>query len=79
LNRDDVKAAIHVGSNFTRQWPNHPEGWYYNEGPEGAKKDIALLFPKFFEKAPQWKIIVVSGTADSGTVVAMFMQQRISF
>lgn len=66
LNRPDVKAAIHVDSHFTRTWPNHPPGWYYNEGPEGAKKDIALLFPKFFDKAPQWKIIVVSGDADSG-------------
>ena len=37
----------------------------YNEGPLGAKKDIALLFPKFFQKRPDWKIAVVSGTADA--------------
>jgi len=29
------------------------------------KKDIALLFPKFFAKRPDWKILVVSGTADA--------------
>ena len=27
--------------------------WGYNEGPAGAQKDIALLFPKFFEKVSQ--------------------------
>ena len=66
LNRPDVQKAIHV-TGYTRTWPNHPPNWSYNEGVEGAKKDIALLFPKFFAKAPQWKIAVVSGTADSGT------------
>lgn len=65
LNKKDVLKAIHADAHYTRPWPMHPLGWQYNEGPEGAKKDIALLFPKFFEKRPDWKILVVSGDADS--------------
>ena len=56
LNRKDVLKAIHADTHYTREWPNHPENWYYNEGPLGAKKDIALLFPKFFSERPDWKI-----------------------
>lgn len=65
LNRPDVLRAIHADVHYTRTWPAHPKNWFYNEGVLGAKKDIALLFPKFFEKAPHWKIAVVSGTADA--------------
>ena len=65
LNKPEVLAAIHADKHYTRKWPNHPIGWSYNEGPEGAKKDIALLFPKFFTQRPDWKILVVSGTADA--------------
>eukprot|EP01064_Diplonema_japonicum_P039072 TRINITY_DN9702_c0_g5_i1.p1 TRINITY_DN9702_c0_g5~~TRINITY_DN9702_c0_g5_i1.p1 ORF type:complete len:464 (+),score=157.16 TRINITY_DN9702_c0_g5_i1:43-1434(+) len=65
MNRPDVLKAVHADVHYTRKWPNHPAGWYYNEGVEGAKKDIALLYPKFFSKRPTWKQIVVSGTADS--------------
>eukprot|EP01059_Diplonema_ambulator_P034346 TRINITY_DN7634_c0_g1_i1.p1 TRINITY_DN7634_c0_g1~~TRINITY_DN7634_c0_g1_i1.p1 ORF type:complete len:471 (+),score=157.78 TRINITY_DN7634_c0_g1_i1:63-1475(+) len=65
MNRPDVLKAIHADVHYTRQWPDHPVGWYYNEGPDGAKKDIALLYPKFFQLRPQWKQIVISGTADS--------------
>jgi serine carboxypeptidase-like clade 2 len=67
VNRPDVLKAIHADGHYSklRQWPKHPIGWSYNEGPAGAKKDIALLFPKFFEKRPQWKIAVVSGDADA--------------
>eukprot|EP00656_Telonema_subtile_P042700 TRINITY_DN4850_c0_g1_i2.p1 TRINITY_DN4850_c0_g1~~TRINITY_DN4850_c0_g1_i2.p1 ORF type:complete len:483 (-),score=87.57 TRINITY_DN4850_c0_g1_i2:257-1705(-) len=65
LNRKDVLAAIHADAHYTRTWPAHPQGWEYNDGVEGAKKDIALLFPKFFERRPDWKVAVVSGTADA--------------
>lgn len=65
LNRPDVLKAIHADGHYTRTWPAHPDNWFYDQGPEGSKKDIALLFPKFFEKAPHWKILVVSGTADA--------------
>lgn len=65
LNEPEVLKAIHVDKHYTRHWPSDAKGWYYNEGPEGAKKDIALIFPKFFEKRPDWKIVVVSGTADA--------------
>jgi hypothetical protein len=50
---------------------------YYNDGPEGSKKDIALLFPKFFAQRPDWKIIVVSGTADAGACVRACVRARV--
>lgn len=65
LNKPEVLKAIHADTHYTRKWPNHPSGWSYDQGTEGEKKDIALIFPKFFEKRPEWKIVVVSGTADS--------------
>lgn len=65
LNRKDVLKSIHADEHYTRKWPAHPANWNYNEGPAGAKKDIALLFPKFFAKRPDWKVAVVSGTADA--------------
>jgi len=61
MNNDTVLQAIHAYDHYTRPWPNHPANWTY--GSEFA--DIALLFPTFFELAPQWKISVVSGDADS--------------
>lgn len=66
MNRADVLAAVHVpAAKVTRKWPSTPRGWHYNQGVAGEKKDIALLFPEFFAKAPHWRIAVVSGTADS--------------
>jgi serine carboxypeptidase-like clade 2 len=41
--------------------PNKPKNWNY--GDETA--DIALLFPEFFTKAPNWRLLVVSGDADA--------------
>ena len=51
MNRPDVLKAIHADTHYNRSWPDHPSNWGYNEGSAGAKKDIALLFPKFFKKA----------------------------
>ena len=65
MNNKEVQAAIHVAGNVTREWPNTPPNWSYNQGTAGEKKDIALLFPKFFKERPNWKKAVVSGTADS--------------
>ena len=66
MNRPDVLDAIHVPkAKRTGRWPSTPRGWHYNQGVEGEKKDIALLFPEFFAKAPHWRIAIVSGTADS--------------
>eukprot|EP01060_Flectonema_neradi_P026925 TRINITY_DN36569_c0_g1_i1.p1 TRINITY_DN36569_c0_g1~~TRINITY_DN36569_c0_g1_i1.p1 ORF type:complete len:467 (+),score=100.95 TRINITY_DN36569_c0_g1_i1:72-1472(+) len=65
INQPDVLKAIHADTHYTRKWPNHPIGWSYNDGPAGEKNDIATLFPNFFEKRPDWKIIVISGDADS--------------
>lgn len=67
MNRDDVLLALHVDPNRQQhwRWPGDAPGWYYNDGVEGTKKDISKLFPKFFDKAPQWKILVVSGDADA--------------
>jgi len=50
MQRKDVLKAIHVNANRAQQWdwPGDAPGWNYNTGPDGAKKDIALLFPKFF-------------------------------
>ena len=53
--------ALHAEAHYNRPWPAHPPGWSY--GSETA--DIALLFPEFFAKAPHWRILVVSGDADS--------------
>jgi len=64
MNRKDVLAAVHVPEP-PRRWPTHPPGWSYAQGSDGEKKDIALLFPDFFDRAPDWRIAVVSGTADS--------------
>lgn len=61
MNKAEVLKAIHADSHYTREWPRHPTGWKY--GSELA--DIALLFPGFFEKRPDWKISVISGDADS--------------
>jgi len=72
LNRQDVLAAIHASDHYSRQWPEHPEGWNYNEGPEGAKKNIALLFPKFFEKRPDWKILVVIAYLSDFLIVSVY-------
>eukprot|EP01061_Rhynchopus_euleeides_P003466 TRINITY_DN12714_c0_g1_i1.p1 TRINITY_DN12714_c0_g1~~TRINITY_DN12714_c0_g1_i1.p1 ORF type:complete len:473 (+),score=213.43 TRINITY_DN12714_c0_g1_i1:37-1455(+) len=65
MNTDEVLKAIHVDTKVTRKWPNNAPGWNYNEGVEGAKKDIALIYPKFFEKRPDWKLIVISGDVDA--------------
>lgn len=67
MRRPDVLAAVHVpsGSKAAARWPGTPPGWGYNQGVEGEKQDIALLFPRFFKEAPHWRIAVVSGTADS--------------
>lgn len=67
MNRADVLKALNVNPDRPQQWrwPGDAPGWEYNEGPLGAKKDISLLFPKFFAKAPQWTIMVVSGDADA--------------
>ncbi len=65
INQPNVLAAINAKANPDRKWPGHPSNWGYNQGVEGEKKNIALLFPKFFAGAPDWKIWVVSGTADS--------------
>eukprot|EP00466_Bigelowiella_natans_P007458 jgi/Bigna1/92838/estExt_fgenesh1_pm.C_800008 len=58
------KRSNHSSSGV-RHWPSLPDNWQYNQGSAGEKKNIANLFPKFFAKAPEWKIWVVSGTADS--------------
>jgi len=65
MNDAATLGAVHAQAHYTRRWPSHPKGWSYNEGVEGAKQDIALLFPRFFEEAPHWSIAVVSGTADA--------------
>jgi carboxypeptidase C (cathepsin A) len=65
MNQPAVLKAIHADKGDGRKWPEHPRGWKYDEGPAGAKNDIALLFPHFFEKAANWSIAVVSGTADA--------------
>ena len=67
MNRADVLEALHVDPKRAQQWPwpGDAPGWSYNQGVAGEKNDIALLFPTFFAQAPQWKILVVSGTADS--------------
>ena len=67
MARPDVLRAINVDPDRAQQWPwpGDAPGWSYNQGQAGEKNDIAELFPFFFEKAPQWKILVVSGTADS--------------
>merc|ERR1711865_631651 len=66
MNKPEVLKAIHADGH-TRRWPAHPLGWHYDDGPAGAKKDIALLFPHFFEakNSSDWKIAIVSGTADA--------------
>ena len=61
MNKEQVLKAIHADSHYTREWPRHPTGWRYGSETE----DIALLFPGFFEKRPDWKISVISGDADS--------------
>jgi len=68
INDPEVLTAIHAlksGEALKRQWPSTPDNWGYNQGSAGEKKNIATLFPKFFAKAPEWKIWVVSGTADA--------------
>jgi hypothetical protein len=66
MTRADVLAAVHVpAAKSSGRWPGTAAGWSYNQGVEGEKKDIALLFPRFFKEAPHWHIAVVSGTADS--------------
>ncbi|EDQ86318.1 uncharacterized protein MONBRDRAFT_38512 [Monosiga brevicollis MX1] len=61
MNRQDVVEALHAKQHYNRQYPNHPAEWQY--GSELA--DIALLFPEFFKKRPDLRILVVSGDADS--------------
>jgi len=61
LNNPDVIKAIHADKHYERKWPRHPTGWRYGD----EKQNIALIFPKFFEKAPSWRILVFSGDADA--------------
>ena len=61
MNRPDVVAALHASKHYERTWPKHPDNWSYGD----ERADIALLFPGFFEAAPHWKILVVSGDADA--------------
>ncbi|GAB5364640.1 hypothetical protein AAMO2058_000987100 [Amorphochlora amoebiformis] len=65
VNQNEVLEAIHAKTNRRREWPSLPSGWSYNQGSLGEKKDIAKLFPRFFNERPKWKIWIVSGTADS--------------
>eukprot|EP01084_Bolivina_argentea_P142779 250799_1 len=61
MNNKEVLKALHVDGHYDREWPHHPSGWSYKNEME----DVALLFPVFFDKRPNWKITVVSGDADS--------------
>jgi len=61
MRRADVLKAIHADSHPNPVWPHDRPGWKYGDETE----DIAKLFPKFFAQAPDWKIAVVSGTADA--------------
>jgi len=65
MNRAEVIKAVHANIDPNRRWPSTPEGWYYNQGAAGEKKDMKKLFPRFFDEAPDWKIWVVSGDADA--------------
>ena len=56
-----VMKAMHSDKHPNAIWPGDRVGWQYGS----EKDDIALLFPQFFEQAPDWKILVVSGDADS--------------
>jgi len=63
MNQPEVIKAFHadVHKDPARAWPNHPKNWNYGEELD----DIAKLFPQFFEEAPDWRILVVSGDADA--------------
>jgi len=61
MNRQDVLDAIHASAHYTKPWPSHPLNWTY--GSELA--DVNLIYPEFFSDAPEWKITIVSGDADS--------------
>jgi len=61
MNSQSVLVAIHAISHYTRTWPNHPANWTY--GSELA--DVNLIYPEFFDDAPEWKISIISGDADS--------------
>jgi len=65
MNRKDVIKALHAEKHYNRAWPNPPSVWKY--GDETAH--ITKLFPLFFEAAPQWRLMVVSGTADAAVPV----------
>ena len=61
MKRADVLAALHAESHPNPKWPGDRPGWKYGD----EKEDVALLFPDFFANASEWKIAVVSGTADA--------------
>ena len=65
MNKDEVLDALHASKHYNSSvngvWPDTPSTWVYGS----ETQDIALLFPTFFEKAPHWRITVVSGDADA--------------
>ena len=61
MNNPAVIKALHAENHYNREWPSHPPNWSYGD----EKADIALIFPEFFKKAPNWRILVVSGDADA--------------
>lgn len=65
MNLPAVLDAVHASDHYRGDWPRTPKGWSYNQGTSGEKADIARLFPRFFADAPDWRIAVVSGTADA--------------
>ena len=60
-DKGNVLAALHATSHPNPKWPGDRPGWKYGD----EKEDVALLFPDFFANASEWKIAVVSGTADA--------------
>jgi len=60
LNNEDVQVALGVADRNITWSSVSPVLRYGNESDI-----IAYLFPKFFEMAPDWRILVVSGDADS--------------
>ena len=69
MNRKDVLEALHVIDHYDKVWPDKPANWQY--GTQLA--DVSSLYPNFFGIAPDFKITIYDGDADTAEP---FMQEQ---